>query len=94
MLLLSTLVKNSSREYFNIFLNFPIKHDLTFSNPGFLEIVINLLSAQLAQSVIKINVCNLTVSLDVKLSDIDKDYRINPKFWDRHAWINSVDPDQ
>ena len=22
------------------------------------------------------------------------DYRIDPKYWDRHAWANSADPDQ
>ena len=67
---------------------------MTYSNPAFWEIIISLLSAELAQRVVKVNVCNVTLSLDVKLSDIDKDYRINPKFWDRQARINSVDFDQ
>ena len=37
--------------------------------------------------------CNVTVSLDVKLSDIDKEYHNNPKFWDRQALENNVGPD-
>ena len=36
--------------------------------------MINLLTTELAQRVVKVHVCNVTVSLVVKLSDIDKDY--------------------
>ena len=70
-----------------------MKHDLTFPNPVFWEII-NLLSAELAQRVVKVNLCNVTLSLDEKLSDLDKDYQINPKFWDRQTWIKSGDLDQ
>ena len=56
ILLLSTQGENSSGEHFkSIFLIFPIKHDLTFPNPVFWEIILDLLSAELAQRVIKVN---------------------------------------
>ena len=48
-------VKIPAENILNFFLIFPIKHDLTFPNPVFLEIIINLLSAELAQRVAKVN---------------------------------------
>ena len=60
-------VKIPAENILKYFLMFPIKHDLTFSNPVFWEIIINLLSAELAQRVVKVIVCNVSLSLDVKL---------------------------